>query len=114
MKEKRSVIVHYHTFKNSGTSFDELLTANYQDAHLCFDGPFPYTLFNQQELLKVIRRNPNKIAFSSHSIRLPVPTDLEHQCNRSAVLCGTLFFAFGQFTVLKCAPKESRLSFRQR
>ena len=78
MKEKRSVIVHYHTFKNSGTSFDELLTANYQDAHLCFDGPFPYTLFNQQELLKVIRRNPNKIAFSSHSIRLPVPTDLEH------------------------------------
>jgi len=78
MKEKRSVIVHYHTFKNSGTSFDELLTANYQDAHLCFDGPFSYTQFNQQELLKVIRRHPNKIAFSSHSIRLPVPTDLEH------------------------------------
>lgn len=78
MKEKRSVIVHYHAFKNSGTSFDELLTENYQEAHLCFDGPFPYTLFNQTELLKVIRRNPTKIAFSSHSIRLPVPTDLEH------------------------------------
>lgn len=78
MNAKRSVIVHYHTFKNSGTSFDELLTANYEDDHLCFDGPFPYTMFNQQELLKVIRRNPAKIAFSSHSIRLPVPTDLFH------------------------------------
>ena len=77
MNAKRSVIVHYHTFKNSGTSFDELLTANYKDNHLCFDGPFPYTMFNQQELLKVIRRNPTKIAFSSHSIRLPVPTDLD-------------------------------------
>lgn len=77
MNSKRSVIVHYHTFKNSGTSFDELLTANYKEDHLCFDGPFPYTMFNQQELLKVIRRNPAKIAFSSHSIRLPVPTDLD-------------------------------------
>jgi hypothetical protein len=77
MNSKRSVIVHYHTFKNSGTSFDELLTANYKDNHLCFDGPFPYTMFNQQELLKVIRRSPTKIAFSSHSIRLPVPTDLD-------------------------------------
>ncbi|WP_435211058.1 sulfotransferase family 2 domain-containing protein [Luminiphilus sp. nBUS_16] len=77
MNSKRSVIVHYHTFKNSGTSFDELLTANYKEDHLCFDGPFPYTMFNQQELLKVIRRNPTKIAFSSHSIRLPVPTDLD-------------------------------------
>ncbi|MBT4853693.1 MAG: sulfotransferase family 2 domain-containing protein [Halieaceae bacterium] len=78
MNSKRSVIVHYHSFKNSGTSFDELLTANYKDDHLCFDGPFPYTMFNQQELLKVIRRNPSKVAFSSHSIRLPVPTDLDH------------------------------------
>ncbi len=77
MNAKRSVIVHYHTFKNSGTSFDKLLTANYKDDHLCFDGPFPYTMFNQQELLKVIRRNPTKTAFSSHSIRLPVPTDLD-------------------------------------
>lgn len=76
MKDKRVVIAHYHTFKNSGTSFDELLTANYGDAHLCFDGPFAYTNFSQPELVKIVRRHPEVLAFSSHSIRLPVPTDL--------------------------------------
>ena len=78
MKSKRSVIVHYHTYKNSGTSFDELLTENYGEAHLSFDCPFPYTTFAQQELLQIVRRHEQKIAFSSHSIRVPVPTDLWH------------------------------------
>jgi len=76
MNAKRQVIVHYHTFKNSGSSFDQLLSANYGDRHLTFDSPFPYTTFNQEELSKIIQRHTRHIAFSSHSIRLPVPTSL--------------------------------------
>jgi hypothetical protein len=73
----RTVICHYHIYKNSGTTFDRILTRNFGDRHLCFDGPFPYFSINQQELLKVIQRNPDVVAFSSHQITLPVPTALD-------------------------------------
>jgi hypothetical protein len=73
----RTVICHYHIYKNSGTSFDRILAHNFGEAHLCFDGPFPYFSINQQELLKVIQRNPSVVAFSSHQITLPVPTALD-------------------------------------
>lgn len=73
----RHVIAHFHTYKNSGSSFDELLQANFGDAHIGFDGPFPFSFFNQQELIKVVNRHPDGVAFSSHQIRLPVPTSLD-------------------------------------
>jgi len=76
MNKQRSVIAHFHTYKNSGTSFDELLSENFGDNHLLFDGPFPYSIINQEELNRIVRRHPSHIAFSSHSIRLPVPTNL--------------------------------------
>ena len=71
----RSVIAHYHTYKNSGTSFDALLSENYDSNHLTFDGPFPYMVINQDELQKVINNHPDHIAFSSHQIRLPAPAN---------------------------------------
>lgn len=73
----RHVICHYHIFKNSGTSFDELLAENYSDGPVAFDGPFPFSVFSQDELLKVVRNHPRAQAFTSHQIRLPVPVSLE-------------------------------------
>lgn len=73
----RNVICHYHIYKNSGTTFDGILTANYGDRHICFDGPFPYFSINQRELLKIIGRNRAMVAFSSHQINLPVPASLD-------------------------------------
>lgn len=70
----RTVICHYHIYKNSGTTFDALLDRNFGDRHLCFDGPFPFFSINQQELLKVINRHPSVVAFSSHQVALPVPS----------------------------------------
>lgn len=73
----RTVICHYHIYKNSGTTFDGILGANFGERHLCFDGPFPYFSINQRELSKIILRNPGVIAFSSHQIALPVPPSLD-------------------------------------
>lgn len=73
----RHVICHYHIFKNSGTSFDEVLTDNVGPRLVSFDGPFPFSVFNQDELLKVVRNHAGAQAFSSHQIRLPVPASLE-------------------------------------
>jgi hypothetical protein len=72
----RKVICHYHIFKNSGTSFDNLLTINFGDRHICFDGPFPFFHIDQEELSKIIIRKKDVVAFSSHQIQLPVPVSL--------------------------------------
>ncbi|MCP4091216.1 MAG: sulfotransferase family 2 domain-containing protein [Gammaproteobacteria bacterium] len=73
----RNIICHYHIYKNSGTSFDSILKANYGDKHICFDGPFPFFSINQTEFESIINRHPNIVAFSSHQIKLPVPSSLK-------------------------------------
>jgi len=73
----RTVICHYHIYKNSGTSFDALLTENYGDKHICFDGPFPFFSIDQEEFTKIIQRKNDKVAFSSHQVKLPVPVSLD-------------------------------------
>lgn len=73
----RTVICHYHIYKNSGTSFDALLSENYGDQHLCFDGPFPFFTIDQEQFLRIIERKQNIIAFSSHQTQLPVPASLD-------------------------------------
>jgi hypothetical protein len=73
----RTVLCHYHIFKNSGTSFDALLAENFPGEPVAFDGPYPFTVFAQDELLKVIRHHPKATAFTSHQVRLPVPVALD-------------------------------------
>ena len=73
----RNVIAHYHTYKNSGTSFDRILQSNYGEGHVSFDGPFPYMVISQREFHKIIANHPEAIAFSSHQIRLPVPASAQ-------------------------------------
>lgn len=74
----RTVICHYHIYKNSGTSFDELLTKNFSEKHICFDGPFPFFSIDQEQLARIIERRPLVQAFSSHQIQLPVPASLDY------------------------------------
>jgi hypothetical protein len=74
---KRVVICHYHIFKNSGTSFDVLLTRNFGENHILFDGPFPFFVIDQIQLTRIIERKMEIVAFSSHQIRLPPPTSLD-------------------------------------
>ena len=73
----RTVICHYHIFKNSGTSFDTLLENSFGDKHVSFDGPFPYMTVEQDQLEHIARRNNEAVSFASHQIRLPVPVSLD-------------------------------------
>lgn len=75
----RTVICHYHIYKNSGTSFDDALARNFGPRHLSFDGPFPYFTIDRVQLDRIICRNPEAVAFSSHQIRLPVPASLDYR-----------------------------------
>jgi hypothetical protein len=73
----RTIICHYHIYKNSGTSFDALLTQNFGSYHISFDGPFPFFTIDQEQFTRVIERKRDVIAFSSHQIQLPVPVSLD-------------------------------------
>lgn len=73
----RTIICHYHIYKNSGTSFDRLLTDNYGERHICFDGPFPFFTIDQEQLSRIVERKSDMVAFSSHQIQLPVPVSLD-------------------------------------
>lgn len=74
--KQRNVLVHYHIFKNAGTTFERVLDENFGDKHLAFDGPFSFSHVNQDQLATVIDHHPSHVAFSSHQIHLPVPSSL--------------------------------------
>lgn len=65
----RDVIVHYHFFKNAGSSVDKLLKSAFAEDWLSFDPPH---VVSPRELDEVIDQNPSKRAFSSHMLVPPV------------------------------------------
>lgn len=69
----RNIIVHYHIFKNAGTSVDHLLRKNFGDKWGAFDGDSPGHIITTKELEKTIENAPGKLAFSSHQIVPPLP-----------------------------------------
>ncbi|MFZ5709293.1 MAG: hypothetical protein ACOY4T_06360 [Pseudomonadota bacterium] len=69
----RTVLCHYHIYKNAGTSFDHVLTNSFGTRHLSFDGPFPFFTIDQEQLDRIIGRRAEAVAFSSHQIQLPPP-----------------------------------------
>ena len=76
MMKKRNVLLHYHIFKNAGTTFERVLDENYGNRHITFDGPFSFSSVNQDQLSTIIQRHPEAIACSSHQIHLPAPTSI--------------------------------------
>ena len=72
--QQRNLLLHYHIFKNAGTTFERVLDENYGDGHITFDGPFSFSVINQDQLSTIIQRHPNAIACSSHQIHLPPPS----------------------------------------
>jgi hypothetical protein len=69
--DMRHAILHYHLFKNAGTSIDAILQRNFGTrwTHAEFAGAR-----NQKEVAEWIAGTPEALAFSSHTARLPVPT----------------------------------------
>ena len=73
MSEIRNVIVHYHLFKNAGSSIEHLLKFNLGDQWLAYDSDSANGIIPSTDLEKLITDNPDKVAFSSHQIIPPLP-----------------------------------------
>ncbi len=67
---ERTVILHYHLFKNAGTSFDAILKRNFPGRWVTaeFDQPD-----NADRVAQWIADNPRAAVFSSHTANGPAP-----------------------------------------
>jgi len=73
MAADRHVVIHYHIFKNAGSTLSAALERNFGPTFASFDAK----QFNQQisnpELLAYLRQRPHILALTSHHSRPPKP-----------------------------------------
>lgn len=75
MASARHIIMHYHIFKNAGSTVSSILINNY-GGDQCGDieNKNSWGTLNQNDILNYATNNPTLKAISSHHARLPTPT----------------------------------------
>ena len=74
MKEVRNILVHYHMFKNAGTTFDSVLEANLGEAFCDHRDDEPMRQQKAPYLKEFLLANEGLRAISSHHMCTPLPT----------------------------------------
>lgn len=70
----RNIIIHYHIFKNAGTTFDWTLEKNFGNKALKFDKyDEPLATMMPHDLLIFLENHVDAISVSSHQLRFPIP-----------------------------------------
>jgi hypothetical protein len=69
----RLVILHYHIFKNAGSTIEEILDHSFGGWFARLDTPAGEGLISNPDLVRFLDARPNLRAFSSHQIRHPLP-----------------------------------------
>jgi hypothetical protein len=69
----RNVVIHYHIFKNAGSSVDKILADNYGSAWTTFEGKTATSLLSAREVEEFLADRPDIQAISSHLARPPLP-----------------------------------------
>lgn len=67
---RRTVILHYHLFKNAGTSLDAILQRNFPDRWVTQEFNPDHT---PGDVARWIDAHPDAVAFSSHTAQGPLP-----------------------------------------
>jgi len=69
----RPVIIHYHIFKNAGTSVDMALQQYFHSQWTSYEGSHAHDLRTSADLHEFLKKNPTIKALSSHLARPPLP-----------------------------------------
>ena len=67
------LLIHYHIFKNAGSSFEWALQQTFGDRFRQYDSASPGGLVSSRELARLVRREPHLAAVSSHQAAPPAP-----------------------------------------
>jgi hypothetical protein len=69
----RHVILHYHIFKNAGSTIDSILQNNFPNQWGSVDGNVSGGTLDAAFVLQYLREHPELKALSSHQARFPIP-----------------------------------------
>jgi len=69
----RWLLLHYHIFKNAGTTIEYVLHRAWGDRFVRLDGPDPDSILTAPDILAFLPANPDVIAISSHHVKYPRP-----------------------------------------
>ena len=67
------ILIHYHIFKNAGSSVDTSLQHSFGDRWGSFEGPHAHAIQSKKQLSEFINANNSLVAISSHLARPPLP-----------------------------------------
>jgi glycosyltransferase involved in cell wall biosynthesis len=70
----RSILIHYHIFKNAGSTIDAILRRNFPSACGAIESDRVSARLAPDQLLHYALDNPHLSAISSHTARLPLPS----------------------------------------
>ncbi|MGE5269936.1 MAG: hypothetical protein ACM3JG_09740 [Thiohalocapsa sp.] len=73
MAPQRTLILHYHLFKNAGTSIDVMLKHNFGSKWISHEFHGSGNFSNSHEVASFLRQQGEICALSSHTALLPVP-----------------------------------------
>ncbi len=69
----RFVILHYHLFKNAGSTVEDILDHSFGDRFATLETPVSGGVISNEEIVRYLDSHPELRAFSSHQIRHPLP-----------------------------------------
>lgn len=72
---RRQVILHYHIFKNAGTTVESILKNNFRARFARFDSDDYNSTISNEALLEFLAVHPEVVAVTSHHLRPPKPVD---------------------------------------
>ncbi len=118
-RRAKPLLIHYHIFKNAGTSFEWALERTFGDRFRRYDSPKPGGLVSSRELARLARAEPQLIAISSHQAVPPAPRILGRKVLTSILIrdpiarIGSIYaFERGQKVETPGALKAKELDFK--
>src|SRR5260370_39020588 len=72
---RRQVILHYHIFKNAGTTVEPILKNNFRARFARFDSDDYNSTVSNESLLEFLAVHSDVVAITSHHLRPPKPLD---------------------------------------
>ncbi len=71
----RPCLIHYHIYKNAGTSVDSLLQKSFGPRWSVFEGGSATDIISSERLAEFLAARPDLLAISSHLARPPLPCE---------------------------------------
>jgi len=69
----RFVVVHYHVFKNGGSTLESVLKREFGEGFTALHGSGDDSILSGEDLAEFLRQHPYISAVSSHHLRYPIP-----------------------------------------